>query len=270
MSDQRQWQSKKIGDLTQSFTSGRQSYDQNSTSMSSSRRSSTTGSEKESQGKTGQQLSVIGYAEKSYPLPTVLPSGLAPADLSQLTTGAVDWLMQQVSTWQPSKGRLIDYIEASDGGGILPFAGAQIEHLMKPADVVDVGRALDAIIETLGCKTPSEAALSMYYEIFCEEPKVLIDKAAVAVLRFYKYKSMPNPADILNALNEYKEQYMGTYGLVTGLIRHQKILVQRAEQEAKMLQKSIAHIAEIKVNQDLKASTTPDTNQDHIGEEECH
>ena len=173
--------------------------------------------------------------------------------------------MQQVTTWTPSKGKLVDYIADAGGSELLPFAGAQVEHLMQPADVKDVALALDAIIETLGCNTPSELALHMYYEILTDQPKILIEKAAIAVLSHYKYKSMPNPADILNALEVYKEKYMGMYNMVTSLIDHAKIIEVNKHNAALADDRVKARINEMKL---LQASTSSDTKVNPNEEED--
>ena len=68
---------------------------------------------------------------------------------------------------------------------------------MKPADPKYVGTAIEMCASTFGCDVPNELGLKIYKDILAKYPQCIIEQYTIELIKTYKYRRLPVPADFL-------------------------------------------------------------------------
>jgi len=69
---------------------------------------------------------------------------------------------------------------------------------MKPADPKYIGTAIEMCASTFGCDVPNELGLKIYKDILAKYPQCIIKEYTIELIKTYKYRRLPVPADFLN------------------------------------------------------------------------
>ena len=68
---------------------------------------------------------------------------------------------------------------------------------MKPADPKYIGTAIEMCASTFGCDVPNELGLKIYKDILAKYPRCIIEQYTIELIKTYKYRRLPVPADFL-------------------------------------------------------------------------
>jgi len=71
------------------------------------------------------------------------------------------------------------------------------QKLMLPADPKYIGTAIEMCASTFGCDVPNELGLKMYGKILAKYPQCIIEEYTLELIKNYKYRRLPVPADFL-------------------------------------------------------------------------
>jgi len=71
------------------------------------------------------------------------------------------------------------------------------QHMMLPADPKYIGTAIEMCASTFGCDVPNELGLKMYGQILAKYPQCVIEEYTLELIKTYKYRRLPVPADFL-------------------------------------------------------------------------
>ena len=69
--------------------------------------------------------------------------------------------------------------------------------LMLPADPKYIGTAIEMCASTFGCDVPNELGLKIYKDILAKYPQCIIEEYTIELIKTYKYRRLPVPADFL-------------------------------------------------------------------------
>jgi len=72
------------------------------------------------------------------------------------------------------------------------------QKLMLPADPKYIGTAIEMCASTFGCDVPNELGLKIYKDILAKYPQCIIEEYTIELIKTYKYRRLPVPADFLN------------------------------------------------------------------------
>jgi len=72
------------------------------------------------------------------------------------------------------------------------------QKIMLPADPKYIGTAIEICASTFGCDVPNELGLKIYKEILAKYPQCIIEIYTIELIKTYKYRRLPVPADFLN------------------------------------------------------------------------
>ena len=68
---------------------------------------------------------------------------------------------------------------------------------MKPANPKYVGTAIEMCASTFGCDVPNELGLKIYKDILAKYPQCIIEQYTMELIKTYKYRRLPVPADFI-------------------------------------------------------------------------
>ena len=68
---------------------------------------------------------------------------------------------------------------------------------MLTADPKYIGTAIEMCASTFGCDVPNELGLKIYKDIFAKYPQCIIEEYTIELIKTYKYRRLPVPADFL-------------------------------------------------------------------------
>lgn len=71
------------------------------------------------------------------------------------------------------------------------------QSIMLPADPKYIGTAIEMCASTFGCDVPNELGLSIYKKILAKYPQCIIEQYTEELIKTYKYRRLPVPADFI-------------------------------------------------------------------------
>lgn len=141
----------------------------------------------------GTMLSDLGYSvpKNSRPIlltpPQVLKNAVNEYIMSLLLAIKEDKVEEYVAT---EKAALLNLHRLNN-------ALLDCKDYMKPADPKYIGTAIEMCASTFGCDVPNELGLKIYKDILAKYPKCIIEQYTIELIKTYKYRRLPVPADFL-------------------------------------------------------------------------
>ena len=141
----------------------------------------------------GTMLSDLGYSvpKNSRPIvltpPQVLKNAVNEYIMSLLLAIKEDKVEEYVAT---EKAALLNLHRLNN-------ALLDCKDYMKPADPKYIGTAIEMCASTFGCDVPNELGLKIYKDILAKYPRCIIEQYTIELIKTYKYRRLPVPADFL-------------------------------------------------------------------------
>lgn len=141
----------------------------------------------------GTMLSDLGYSvpKNSRPIvltpPQVLKNAVNEYIMSLLLAIKEDKVEEYVAT---EKAALLNLHRLNN-------ALLDCNDYMKPADPKYIGTAIEMCASTFGCDVPNELGLKIYKDILAKYPRCIIEQYTIELIKTYKYRRLPVPADFL-------------------------------------------------------------------------
>lgn len=141
----------------------------------------------------GTTLSDLGYCvpKNSRPIQLKPPKVLKNAVKESTMCLLLAIKQNKVDEYVATESKALQYLNLLRGTLL------HCQQLMLPADPKYIGTAIEMCASTFGCDVPNELGLKMYGQILAKYPQCIIEEYTLELIKTYKYRRLPVPADFL-------------------------------------------------------------------------